>query len=158
MKIQASVSRRSIFGFTLVEAMVAIGAAAFMLTALYSGLTFGFATVKLSREDLRATQILLQRLETLRLTDFSSIQTGTFTDYFDPTGATNGSSGTTYTITITTNAPTSSDMPVQPVYYMNQMRKVTVTATWTNANQLRTRTLQTYACSKGIESYVYNHK
>jgi hypothetical protein len=141
-----------------VEAMVAIGAAAFMMTALYSGLTFGFATVKLAREDLRATQILLQRLETLRLCDFSSIPTGSFTDYFDPTGATNGNSGTIYTITIATNAPTSSDMPVQPVYYMNQMRKVTVTATWTNANQLRTRTLQTYASSKGIESYVYNHK
>ena len=129
-----------------------------MLTALYSGLTFGFATVKLAREDLRATQIMLQRVETLRLSDFSSIQTGTFTDYFDPTGATNASSGATYTITITTNAPTSSDMPVQPVYYMNQMRKVTVTATWTNANQLRTRSLQTYASAKGIQSYVYNHK
>jgi len=158
MKIQASVSRRSSFGFSLVEAMIAIGAGAFMLTALYSGLTFGFASVKLAREDLRATQIMLQRVEALRLSNFAAIQSGTFTDYFDPTGAANGSAGAIYTITIATNAPTSSDMPVQPVYYMNQMRKVTVTATWTNANQLRTRSLQTYASAKGMQSYVYNHK
>ncbi len=158
MRVQAAVKRISSYGFSLIEAMVAVAAGAVLLTALYSGLTFGFATVKLAREDLRATQILLQRMETLRLSSFTALQTGTFTDYFDPTGATNGSSGTTYTITITTNAPTSSDMPVQPVYYMKEMRKVTVTATWTNANQLRTRSLQTYVCSKGMQSYVYNHK
>jgi hypothetical protein len=49
-------------------------------------------------------------------------------------------------------------MPVQPVYYMSKMRKVTVTATWTNANQLRTRSLITYASQGGIQSYVYAHK
>jgi hypothetical protein len=48
-------------------------------------------------------------------------------------------------------------MPVQPVYYMNNMRKVTVTATWTNSNKLRTRSLLTYASKSGIQSYVYAH-
>lgn len=144
-------------GFTFVESMVAILTGAVMLTALYSSLAFGFATVKLTREDLRATQILLQQLELLRLTSFSSITNGTFTDYFDPSGVSNGKAGTKYTITITTNAPTASDMPVQPVYYMNNMRKITVTAAWTNSNQLRTRTLTTYASKNGIQSYVYSH-
>src|SRR5437879_8323855 len=100
MRIRSSTDYQLRYGFTLVEAIVAIGAGAFMLTALYSGLTFGFATVKLAREDLRATQIMLQRVETLRLSNFAAIQTGTFTDYFDPTGATNASSGAMYTITI----------------------------------------------------------
>jgi len=145
-------------GFTLVETMVAVITGAVMLAALYSSFAFGYGSVKLAREDLRATQILLQRMETLRLTSFSAIQSGTITDYYDPTSVTNGNPGAVYTITITTNAPTSSDMPVQPVYYMNKMRKVTITATWTNANQLRTRSLQTYASQSGIQSYVYAHK
>ena len=138
--------------------MVAVLTGTVMLTALYASFAFGYAAVKLTREDLRATQILLQQMETLRLTSFSAIQPGTSTDYFDPTGVTNGCAGAVYTITVTTNAPTSSDMPVQPVYYMNKMRKVTVTATWTNANQLRTRSLMTYASQSGIQSYVYAHK
>ena len=158
MRVQTAANYRSTSAFTFAETMVAILIGAVMLTALYSSFTFGYGAVKLSREDLRATQILLQRLETLRLTSFSAIQAGTSTDYYEPSSGTNGSRGAVYTIAITTNAPTSSDMPVQPVYYMNKMRKITVTATWTNANQVRTRSLQTYAAQNGIQSYVYNHK
>src|SRR6266436_3732423 len=150
--------KSSAAAFTLAEAMISIMVGSVMLTALYSSFTFGFGAVKLSREDLRATQILLQRLETLRLTSFSAIQAGTSTDYYEPSSGTNGSRGAVYTIAITTNAPTSSDMPVQPVYYMNKMRKITVTATWTNANQVRTRSLMTYASQAGIQSYVYAHQ
>jgi len=156
MRIQINKGLSS--GFTFVESLVAIVAGAVMLTALYSSFTFGYGAVKLAREDLRATQILLERLEQLRLTSFSSLQSGTYKDYFDPSGTNNGSGGAVYTITLITNAPTSTDMPVQPVFYMNKMRKITATATWTNANQVRTRSLQTYASQNGIQSYVYSHK
>src|SRR6266581_4730696 len=160
MRIRSLSSRfgkSSAAAFTLAEAMISVMVGAVMLTALYSSFTFGYGAVKLAREDLRATQILLQRMETLRLTSFAAIQNGTLTEYYDPTGITNAQ-GSVYTITITTNAPTASDMPVQPVYYMKKMLKVTATATWTNGNQLRTRSLQNYASQGGIQSYVYNHK
>ncbi len=158
MRIQTSTNCSRSSGFTLAETMVAVLTGAVMLAALYASFAFGYGAVKLAREDLRATQILLQQMETLRLTSFSAIQAGTSTDYFTPAGMTNGCAGAVYSITITTNAPTTNDMPVQPVYYMSKMRKVTVTATWTNANQLRTRSLMTYASQSGIQSYVYAHK
>jgi type II secretory pathway pseudopilin PulG len=157
-KLATGFSKRSVAAFTLAEAMVSVLVASVMLTALYTSFTFGYGAVKLAREDLRATQILLQRMETLRLTSFAAIQNGAATEYFDPTGSTNGSSGAAYTITIATSVPTASDMPVQPVYYMKKMLKITATATWTNGTQLRTRSLQTYASQSGIQSYVYNHK
>jgi FlaG/FlaF family flagellin (archaellin) len=138
--------------------MIAVLIGTVMLTALYSSFTFGYGAVKLAREDLRATQIMLQRMETLRLTSFAAITNGALTEFYDPNGVTNGSAGSVYTITIATNAPTASDMPVQPVYYMKKMLKITATATWTNGNQLRTRSLQTYASQNGMQSYVYNHK
>src|SRR6266705_2148167 len=90
---------------TFVETMVAMLTGAVMLAALYSSFAFGYGAVKLAREDLRATQILLQQMETLRLTSFSAIQTGASTDYFDPTGVTNGCAGAVYSITVATNAP-----------------------------------------------------
>jgi prepilin-type N-terminal cleavage/methylation domain-containing protein len=158
MKIRTTTNYTSSSGFTFIETMVAVLIGSVMLAALYATFAFGYGAVKLAREDLRATQIMLQRQETLRLTSFSAIQPGTFTEYFDPSSVTNGCPGAQYTITIATNAPTASDMPVQPVYYMNKMRKVTVTATWTNANQLRTRSLITYASQNGIQSYVYAHR
>jgi prepilin-type N-terminal cleavage/methylation domain-containing protein len=158
MKIRTKTNHRSSSGFTFVETMVSILIGSVMLAALYASFAFGYGAVKLAREDLRATQIMLQRQEMLRLTSFSAIQAGTFTEYFDPSSVTNGCQGAIYTITVTTNAPTASDMPVQPVYYMNKMRKVTVTATWTNSNQLRTRSLITYASQNGIQNYVYAHR
>ena len=158
MRVQTRVNWNSSSGFTFVETMVAMLTGAVMLAALYSSFAFGYGAVKLAREDLRATQILLQQMETLRLTSLAAIQTGTSTNYFDPTGMTNGCAGAVYTITVTTNAPTASDMSVVPVYYLSKMRKVIVTATWTNANQLRTRSLITYASQSGIQSYVYAHK
>jgi type II secretory pathway pseudopilin PulG len=150
-------ARRAEAAFTLVECVVGLLVAAVMLTALYSSFIFAYGALKLDREDLRATQILLQRMETLRLTSFSAIQGGTLTEYYDPNGQTNSSYGAAYTVTIATNAPTSADMPVQPVYYMNKMLKVTATATWTNANKVCTRSLQTYASQAGMQSYIYSH-
>jgi Tfp pilus assembly protein PilV len=92
-------------GFTLAEAMISVLVGAIMLTALYSSFSFGFASVRLAREDLRATQILLQRMETLRLTSFSAIQNGTSTEYYDPNGKTNNTYGAGYTVTITAKGP-----------------------------------------------------
>ena len=149
--------RRTEAAFTLVECIVGLLVAAVVLTALYSSFIFAYGALKLDREDLRATQILLQRMETLRLTSFSAIQGGSLTEYYDPNGKTNSSYGAAYTVTIATNAPTSTDMPVQPVYYMNKMLKVTATATWTNANKVCTRSLQTYASQAGMQSYIYSH-
>jgi Tfp pilus assembly protein PilE len=161
MRIQAASKYfgKSSAGFTLAEAMISVLIGSIMLTALYSSFSFGFATVKLAREDLRATQILVQRLEIMRLTTFDDIlKKDTITEYYDPNGVTNSTAGAGYTVVITSKAPNASDMPVQPVYYMSKMLKITATATWTNSNQLRSRTLQTYAAQSGIQSYVYSHK
>ncbi len=57
-------------------------------------MTVGFAMVRSSREDVRATQIMLQKMETLRLYTWSQLQDNTylvpnFTERFNPS-ATNG--------------------------------------------------------------------
>src|SRR5260370_16083191 len=53
---------RSSTAFTLHEVLVSVFLGAMMLTALYSAFTFGFSTVKTEREDLRATQILVEQM------------------------------------------------------------------------------------------------
>src|SRR5207244_11091119 len=102
----------------------------------------------------RATQILLQRMETLRLATFTNIPTATATEYYDPTDQATGGGGTVYTVTLATNAPTQADLRGPPIYYLTNMVKITATATWTNGNVLRRRTMQTYAAKSGIEDYV----
>jgi Tfp pilus assembly protein PilV len=162
---RASLNRggRSSTAFTLHEVLVSVFLGAMMLTALYAAFTFGFSTVKTEREDLRATQILVEQMEGLRLIPYASLQAFTTNAYFDPADQTNGTGGAYYTITITTNAPAASDLAAPgtfnpTVWYASSMLKITATATWTNSNMVRTRILNTYAAKNGIQGYVYAPK
>src|SRR6266478_6867152 len=81
--------------FTLIETIVATFLAAIMLPAIYASTAAGFAMVQVSRENLRATQIILQRAEAIRLSPYKLLQDPTSyptnsTDYFCASGKTNG--------------------------------------------------------------------
>src|SRR3954471_23888918 len=54
-------------GFTLVEAVMGLAVAAFVLVSLYAGITYGMSVTEVTRENLRATQIILEKFETIRL-------------------------------------------------------------------------------------------
>ena len=148
---------KAVAAFTLAEAMVAIAAGAVLLTALYGAITCSYGTIKLAREDLRATQVLVEQMEKVRLTPYASL--GNFTTNVPMA---NGGSGT-YTISITTNTPTmaqltSPGLSNPNVLYASSMVRITATATWTNNNIPRVRTMQTYAAKNGTQSYIANHR
>src|SRR6266540_6238139 len=60
-------SRRSATAYTLAEVMVGIAIMSVMFLTLYLGFTQGFGVVQSSRENMRATQILQQQAEIIRL-------------------------------------------------------------------------------------------
>src|SRR5215471_16351172 len=66
--------RRRASAFTLVETAVATLLAAVMLPAIYASTAAGFALVQVTRENMRATQIILQRMEGIRLSSYKLIQ------------------------------------------------------------------------------------
>src|SRR5437762_3196296 len=85
--------------FTLAEVMVAVLVVGIVVVSLFAGVSSGFALVKLAREDLRATQFMLQRMEAVRLYTWSQItnaayfSTNTVAAYYDPEGQAVGSGG-----------------------------------------------------------------
>src|SRR4026209_518421 len=93
-------SLRTIRGFSLVQVMVAMTIVGFAFVALYSGLIAGFSRVQFSRENQRATQILVEKMETMRLYNWAQVSDSSFIpDKFSasyyPEGGTN--SGVLYT-------------------------------------------------------------
>src|SRR6266545_4118823 len=93
--------------YTLAEVMVGIAIMSVMFLTLYLGFTQGFGVVQSSRENMRATQILQQQAEIIRLYTWEQMdnvpRTTTWTFY--PLGG-SGDQGITYTGTVTvTNAP-----------------------------------------------------
>ena len=151
---------RSERAFTLVEVVVAAMILGTATLSLFACFTSGFSVVQSSRENLRATQIMLQRVEAIRLFNWNQVLDTTnylkptFTEYYDPRGATNSTGGTLFQGFITSNIPT--DLPVA---YRTNMRTITVTLYWTNymgrQTVIRTRQLQTRVARFGMENYIY---
>jgi hypothetical protein len=110
--------------------------------------------MQVTRENLRATQIVVQRMEAIRLASYTALASPAsyptnYTDYYAPGGA-NGTAGTPYTITYTWK-PAPSALP--PTWRSN-IALVTVAASWTSGNVQRTRSMQTYVARYGIQRYV----
>src|SRR5881396_2841565 len=102
-------------GFTLVETMVAIFVSAIFLSAHYLAFAAGFSIVTVSREDLRASQIMLQRMESIRLCSYSDLTNAakyppSVTQYYDEKGQTNGNGGAAYTVTHTNASALNSSV------------------------------------------------
>jgi len=82
-----------VLAFSLVEVMVAASIMAIIFAALFAGISSTFSLMDVTRENLRATQIMVSRLEGLRLCAWSnnqlfntSVVPTNFTDSFYPLG------------------------------------------------------------------------
>jgi len=143
--------------FTLVEGLVAISMVGVGFLALYSGLTYGFSRIQLAREDFRATQILVEKMETIRLYNWAQINDrnyvpNTFTASYYPPGAQSGnsqSSGVVYTgkLEIKDSQLDSN--------YRDAVREVVLTLTWKSGKLKRSRSLSTYVAEFGLHNHVY---
>jgi len=153
--------RRANGGFGLVDAMFAMLLAAMMFTALYAGLAFGFKVIKMARENTRATQIMLEKMETLRLYTWTQVTNGTLptTNFIVPYYAVGtNTSGLVYTgsIAVASSGVTSDPVSGTPTSYADDMRKVTIRVDWTSVGSInRTRSMCTYVTKNGMQSYVY---
>jgi prepilin-type N-terminal cleavage/methylation domain-containing protein len=155
--------------FTLIEVMISMAVVALMFVSLYAGITQGLAVISTARENMRATQIMIEKVELLRLYSWDQVtQDGYIPKFFaerlTPLTSTTNSS-TTATTQAELGTPSGSgtifvgtivlgEAPVNPAY-QSSMKLATLTVTWTNGNVLRTRSLQTLVAQKGIHDYVY---
>ena len=147
--------RRS--GFTLAEILVAIGVIGFAFATLYLTISQSFATWQRSRERMRGNQILLEKLDVIRVYNWTQINTpgfvpSTFTEYYKPpaSGGANGvGAGTVYqgTMKVTTANVSPS--------YSNTMRRVVATLTWQRGGITNNLQMETFVSRYGIQNFVY---
>src|SRR5688572_18287622 len=138
--------------------MIAVLIAAVMLVALYGCFASGYSMLKVTREDLRATQIIIQRMERLRLCSFDQVRDPVVNppvtqEYFNPNSSANG--GVLYTVTFSNRFPQIGTIPGA---YRTNMLLVTVNASWTSGKIKRNRSMQTYVARQGLEEFVSDGK
>jgi prepilin-type N-terminal cleavage/methylation domain-containing protein len=147
---------RATAGFTLAEVMVAIMILGVASVAAYGGFATSFMLIDSARQELRASQILTQKAEGIRLCSWSTLTNCpiAFTERYDPANGTNG--GTLYSgrVTIGSASPISSS-----ANYKTNMSMVTVTLFWTNycgkQPVTHARTLETLVARYGVQNYIW---
>jgi hypothetical protein len=145
--------------------MCAVAVVAIAATALFVGFDNGFAMLRQTREDLRATQILMQKTEAIRLVAWNDLTnlppTIPFREYYTPPGTNGVSSGTVYYGTINTTAATN--IPGSPPY-LPYIHLITINLVWTNyigsgsgsTAVSHTRQMQTLSALGGMQGYIWN--
>jgi type II secretory pathway pseudopilin PulG len=142
--------------FTIVEVMMStiiIGIAAAGLLACFHG---SFLIMRFARENQRATQVLVERAEALRVFNWTQVTNGSippFTnDFYSYTSNNTQGPGPTYSVAVALVPLTSL-----AATYQTNMFEVDITVQWTNSmdNIPHTRVLSTYVARDGIQNYVY---
>ena len=147
-----SIRTKGLGGFTLVETAIAVLLASIMLLALYASFTCGYSMMRVAREDTRATQIMLQKMEATRLLSYDQLSKypTNSTVYFDEQDKSSGNGGAAYSVSFTAGAAPNT----LPAYERTNMMLITVAATWNSGRMPRTRTMQTYVAKYGVQRYV----
>lgn len=122
--------------------------------SLYTGITFGTDLISTGRENLRATQIMEQKLEEIRLFNWSQITSNgfvpaTFTANFDPYNT--NSTGTI----VYNGSVTISNSPFATEGYKSNMVTVVVNIQWSAGKTSQKRTMSTLVSQYGIQNYIY---
>lgn len=137
--------------FSLVETMVGLAVAGIAASGLFSSFVLGFSIVRISRENARATQVLIEKLEVFRLYSWDQVTNATFVpDFFVAPFATSDSHpGFNYTGNVNIAAvPFSAS-------YTGDMRTVTVAVDWSSGGIPRHREISTYVSRYGVQNYTY---
>jgi uncharacterized protein (TIGR02598 family) len=143
-------------GFSLPEVMVAFGVLGVMLVSLYAGIYSSFVRVRCSQENLRATQILSERMEVIRLYTWDQLinQPGyvpsVFTATYSGAPVDSAKSGDI----IYTGAVSVVSAPVTESY-SNDLRMVKFTLSWKSANLSHTRQMTSFVSQYGLQKYIY---
>ena len=151
-------SRLAVLAFTLSEVLVAVAIVGVSFVSLYAGIFFCFGVTRFERENLRATQVMLQRMEGIRLFNWYQLTNTTlnptnFLEQYYPGSGSIPASGMFYTgrveVLPVTLDPTAT--------YSTNMKQIRVTVEWASGKTPRTRTISTYVSKNGVQNYIYTY-
>lgn len=147
-------------GVTLIETMISMAIFSIACLSLYAGIGSGFSTIGRARENLRATQIMLEKMETIRLYTFKQVNTPgfiptTFSASYFPAGTetadtnTQAGSGLVYHGTLAID-----DGPSNRIYKA-YLKRITINLTWASGGHSHNRSMTTYITRYGLQNYIY---
>ena len=143
--------------FTLVEVLVGVGVMGIMMVSLYAGFAFGFNQIRLARENVRAIQVLQERMEVVRLLNWDQVVNlpgyipTSFKEPFYADNPTNPPPNNFYytgTVQVV-SAPATGET------YLGDLRMIQIQLTWPSGRLVRTRQMSSFVAQYGMQKYIY---
>jgi len=144
-------SRRAQRAYSVIEVMAAVGVLGTIFVSVFSGFSFAFGELDIVRENLRATQVVQEKMETIRLYSWDQINTPGFipTTFQATLNPTHKSDSPFYSGTILiTNAPLAES-------YSTNLVLVAVELTWRAGGAQCRRKMTSLVSRYGLQNYVY---
>src|SRR5436190_19057105 len=135
-------NREPLYAFTIIEGLFAAVLVGVIFLALYGAITWGFLSLRSAREDLKATQIMVEKMEVVRLCSWDQIRSNMLpTEFSVPYSGSLAEK--------TAGAPIYSGKihmrnPGLGVNYESRMRMITISVNWTNNGLAQHREISTY--------------
>lgn len=133
-------------GFMLMEVVIAMALVGMMISVLLSGIMYGIFVTRMNRDAKQATQILVDKTESIRLVSFDQLLTSGFV----PSTFTQDINGVRYDGQVIISPATTITSS-----YSNDLRQVEVRVDWKTGNLPRHRAFTTLVACDGLQSYVY---
>ncbi len=131
-------------------------------TGLYGALSPAYHAIQSARQNLRASQIVMQRAESLQLLNGSQVcdtnnqPKPLFVEPRNPRGIARAADGSQYAAYLSTPAPAAGD---QASASRKHLRPVTVTLCWTNSDgakpEVHQRVVQAQLAPNGTPKYLW---
>lgn len=139
-------------GFSLLEVMFAMAIVGVLVMSLYAAIVNSISWIKVCQENGRVTQILSDKLDTIRLYNWTQINSNSFvpTSFVVGIDPFNTNSTPYYTGTISiAEAPNPLN-----AYYKSNILQVTVRVDWVSGSRPQNRSMDTYVTKYGLQSYI----
>lgn len=136
-------------GFSMIEVVFAIAIVGVLVITLYGALANSVSLVRSCQENERVTQLLSEKMDTVRLYNWTQMTNGfvrtNFVIGIDPIN-TNSLSYYTGQISI-------AEAPITESYRSNLLQ-VTITVEWVSGMRPQSRSMSTYVAQYGLHNYI----
>jgi prepilin-type N-terminal cleavage/methylation domain-containing protein len=141
--------KRECRAFTLIETLFGMGIVSVLMVTLYAATATSLSIVQSCQENQRATQIITEKLDTIRLYNWTQITNRyvptNFVVGIDP-AVDNSRPYYTGTVVIAQSSPTTT--------YRSNLMQVTVNLNWVSQKRPQSKTMTTYMAKYGLQTYI----
>jgi len=137
-------------GFSLIENLFAMGLVALAGGGLLAAIAMNVGVTRICRENERATQILSEKCEVIRLYNWSQINSNGFipTYFFAPQDPAKSNGAPYYTGRVTIAAAPFSEN------YSTNLRLITVNLDWASGGRTHSRSMSSFVHKYGLQTYI----